>query len=72
MKTNRSQKLLVALLSLAQTEACFGQADPASKPHRRLAVAKSFARGGEILIPTRGSRTVRDPTERFLRAILRP
>jgi hypothetical protein len=30
MKTNPHQKLFIALLILAQTGPCFGQADPAS------------------------------------------
>ncbi len=42
MKTNRYQKLFVALLILAQAVACFGQADPASEP---AVLAVQSARG---------------------------
>ena len=64
MKTNPCQKLLVALLILAQTEACFGQADPASEP-AVLAVAKVLPAVVNINTERVVRRTVRDPTEDF-------
>jgi serine protease Do len=64
MKTNPHQKLFVALLILAQTEACFGQADPASEP-AVLAVAKVLPAVVNINTERVVRRTVRDPTEDF-------
>ncbi len=64
MKTNPCQKLFVALLILAQTEACFGQADPASEP-AVLAVAKVLPAVVNINTERVVRRTVRDPTEDF-------
>jgi serine protease Do len=64
MKTNPYQKLFVALLILAQTEACFGQADPASEP-AVLAVAKVLPAVVNINTERVVRRTVRDPTEDF-------
>ena len=64
MKTNPCQKLFVALLILAQAEACFGQADPASEP-AVLAVAKVLPAVVNINTERVVRRTVRDPTEDF-------
>jgi serine protease Do len=64
MKTNPHQKLFVALLILAQTGACFGQADPASEP-AVLAVAKVLPAVVNINTERVVRRTVRDPTEDF-------
>jgi serine protease Do len=64
MKTNPCQKLFVALLILAQREACFGQADPASEP-AVLAVAKVLPAVVNINTERVVRRTVRDPTEDF-------
>ena len=64
MKTNPCQKLFVALLILSQTEACFGQADPASEP-AVLAVAKVLPAVVNINTERVVRRTVRDPTEDF-------
>jgi serine protease Do len=64
MKTNPCQKLFVALLILGQTEACFGQADPASEP-AVLAVAKVLPAVVNINTERVVRRTVRDPTEDF-------
>ena len=64
MKTNPCQKLFVVLLILAQTEACFGQADPASEP-AVLAVAKVLPAVVNINTERVVRRTVRDPTEDF-------
>ncbi len=64
MKTNPCQKLFVALLILAQTKACFGQADPASEP-AVLAVAKVLPAVVNINTERVVRRTVRDPTEDF-------
>jgi len=64
MKTNPYQKLFVALLILAQTEACFGQADPASEP-AVLAVAKVLPAVVNINTERVVKRTVRDPFEDF-------
>jgi serine protease Do len=64
MKTNPCQKLFVALLILAQTEACFGQADPASEP-AVLAVAKVLPAVVNINTERVVRRTVRDPAEDF-------
>ena len=64
MKTNPHQKLFVALLILAQTGACFGQADPASEPSV-LAVAKVLPAVVNINTERLVKRTVRDPVEDF-------
>jgi serine protease Do len=64
MKTNRLRKLFVALLLLAQAEACFGQADPASEP-AVLAVAKVLPAVVNINTERVVRRTVRDPFEDF-------
>ena len=64
MKTNPYQKLFVALLILAQTEVCFGQADPASEP-AVLAVAKVLPAVVNINTERVVRRTVRDPVEDF-------
>ena len=64
MKTNPYQKLFVALLILAQTEACFGQADPASEP-AGLAVAKVLPAVVNINTERVVRRAVRDPVEDF-------
>ena len=64
MKTNPYQKLFVALLILAQIEACFGQADPASEP-AVLAVAKVLPAVVNINTERVVKRTVRDPDEDF-------
>jgi serine protease Do len=64
MKMNPYQKLFVALLILAQTEACFGQADPASEP-AVLAVAKVLPAVVNINTERVVRRTVRDPAEDF-------
>jgi serine protease Do len=64
MKTNPYQKLFVALLILAQKEACFGQADPASEP-AVLAVAKVLPAVVNINTERVVRRTVRDPAEDF-------
>jgi serine protease Do len=64
MKTNPCQKLFVAVLILSQTEACFGQADPASEP-AVLAVAKVLPAVVNINTERVVRRTVRDPTEDF-------
>lgn len=64
MKANPCQKLFVALLILAQAEACFGQADPASEP-AVLAVAKVLPAVVNINTERVVRRTVRDPVEDF-------
>jgi serine protease Do len=64
MKTNPRQKLVVALLILAQAGACFGQADPASEP-AVLAVAKVLPAVVNINTERVVRRTVRDPVEDF-------
>jgi len=64
MKTNPCQKLFVALLILAQTEASFGQTNPASEP-AVLAVAKVLPAVVNINTERVVRRTVRDPTEDF-------
>ena len=64
MKTNPCQKLFVALLILAQTKVCFGQADPASEP-AVLAVAKVLPAVVNINTERVVRRTVRDPTADF-------
>jgi serine protease Do len=64
MKTKREQKLFVALLTLAQAGACFGQADPASEP-AVLAVAKVLPAVVNINTERVVRRTVRDPFEDF-------
>ena len=64
MKTNPYRKLLVALLILAQAEACVGQADPASEP-AVLAVAKVLPAVVNINSERVVRRTVRDPVEDF-------
>ena len=64
MKTNPCQKLFVALLILAQTKVCFGQADPASEP-AVLAVAKVLPAVVNINTERVVKRTVRDPTADF-------
>jgi serine protease Do len=64
MKTNPYRKLLVALLMLAQAEACLGQADPASEP-AVLAVAKVLPAVVNINTERVVRRTVRDPVEDF-------
>jgi serine protease Do len=64
MKANPCQKLFVALLILAQAEACIGQADPASEP-AVLAVAKVLPAVVNINTERVVRRTVRDPVEDF-------
>ena len=64
MKTNSQQKLFVALLTLAQAGACFGQADPASEP-AVLAVGKVLPAVVNINTERVVRRTVRDPVEDF-------
>lgn len=64
MKTNPHQKLFIALLILAQTGACFGQADPASEP-AVLAVAKVLPAVVNINTERVVRRAVRDPFEDF-------
>ncbi len=64
MKASPYQKLFVALLMLAQTDACFGQADPASEPSV-LAVAKVLPAVVNINTERVVKRTVRDPVEDF-------
>ena len=64
MKASPYQKLFVALLILAQTGACFGQADPASEPSV-LAVAKVLPAVVNINTERVVKRTVRDPVEDF-------
>lgn len=64
MKTNPFRKLFVALLILAQAEACFGQADPASEP-AVLAVGKVLPAVVNINTERVVRRTVRDPVEDF-------
>jgi serine protease Do len=64
MKTNPYLKLFVALLILAQTDACFGQTDPASEP-AVLAVAKVLPAVVNINTERVVKRTVRDPTADF-------
>jgi serine protease Do len=64
MKTNPYQKLFVALLILAQAEACLAQADPASEP-AVLAVAKVLPAVVNINTERIVRRTVRDPFEDF-------
>ena len=64
MKTNSYRKLFVALLILAQAEACFGQADPGSEP-AVLAVAKVLPAVVNINTERVVRRTVRDPFEDF-------
>jgi serine protease Do len=62
MKTSPYRKLFVALLILAQAEASFGQADPASEP-AVLAVAKVLPAVVNINTERVVRRTVRDPFE---------
>src|SRR5437762_5661385 len=64
MKTNSYRRLFIALLILAQAEACFGQADPASEP-AVLAVAKVLPAVVNINTERVVRRTVRDPFEDF-------
>ena len=64
MKANSYQKVFVALLVLAQANACFGQADPASEP-AVLAVAKVLPAVVNINTERVVRRTVRDPVEDF-------
>jgi serine protease Do len=64
MKANPCRKLFVGLLILAQAEACFGQADPASEP-AVLAVAKVLPAVVNINTERVVRRTVRDPVEDF-------
>src|SRR6266513_1620473 len=64
MKASPYQKLFVALLMLAQADACFGQADPASEPSV-LAVAKVLPAVVNINTERVVKRTVRDPVEDF-------
>ena len=64
MKANPYQKLFVSLLILAQADACFGQADPASEP-AVLAVAKVLPAVVNINTERVVKRTVRDPFEDF-------
>src|SRR4029434_1980834 len=64
MKTNPRQKLVVALLILAQAGSLFGQADPASEP-AVLAVAKVLPAVVNINTERVVRRTVRDPLEDF-------
>src|SRR5437773_2347884 len=64
MKTNPFRRLFIALLILAQAEACFGQADPASEP-AVLAVAKVLPAVVNINTERVVRRTVRDPFEDF-------
>jgi serine protease Do len=64
MKTNPFRKLFVAVLILAQAEACLGQADPASEP-AVLAVAKVLPAVVNINTERVVKRTVRDPFEDF-------
>jgi serine protease Do len=64
MKANPCQKLFVALVTLAQAAACFGQADPASEP-AVLAVAKVLPAVVNINTERVVRRTVRDPVEDF-------
>src|SRR5438046_4306371 len=64
MKASPYQKLFVALLMLAQTDACFGQADTASEPSV-LAVAKVLPAVVNINTERMVKRTVRDPFEDF-------
>jgi serine protease Do len=64
MKANPPQKVFVALLILAQANACFGQGDPASEP-AVLAVAKVLPAVVNINTERVVKRTVRDPVEDF-------
>jgi serine protease Do len=64
MKTNLYRKLFVALLILAQAEACFGEADPASEP-AVLAVAKVLPAVVNITTERVLRSTVRDPFDDF-------
>jgi serine protease Do len=64
MKAIQYRKLFGALLVLAQAEACFGQADPASEP-AVLAVAKVLPAVVNINTERVVRRTVRDPFEDF-------
>jgi serine protease Do len=64
MKTNPYRKLFVAVMILAQAEACFGQADPASEP-AVLAVARVLPAVVNINTERVVRRTVRDPVEDF-------
>ena len=64
MKANSYQKVFVVLLVLAQANACFGQADPASEP-AVLAVAKVLPAVVNINTERVVKRTVRDPVEDF-------
>jgi serine protease Do len=64
MKTNPYQSLFAAILILAQADACFGQADPASEP-AVLAVAKVLPAVVNINTERVVKRTVRDPFEDF-------
>ena len=64
MKTNSYKGLFAAMLILTQSEACFGQADPASEP-AVLAVAKVLPAVVNINTERVVKRTVRDPFEDF-------
>ncbi len=64
MKQNSYRNLFVALFILAQANACFGQADPASEP-AVLAVAKVLPAVVNINTERVVKRTVRDPVEEF-------
>jgi len=64
MKLSPCQKLFLALLVMAQAEACFGQADPASEP-AVLAVAKVLPAVVNINTERIVRRTVRDPVDDF-------
>src|SRR5256884_6739123 len=64
MKTNPHQNALVALLILAQTGVCFGQADPASEPAVQ-AVAKVLPAVVNINTERIVRRRVHDPFEDF-------
>ena len=64
LKANSYQRIFVALLVLAQANACFGQADPASEP-AVLAVAKVLPAVVNINTERVVKRTVRDPVEDF-------
>jgi len=64
LKANSYQRVFVALLVLAQANACFGQADPASEP-AVLAVAKVLPAVVNINTERVVKRTVRDPVEDF-------
>jgi serine protease Do len=64
MKQNSYRNVFVALFILAQANACFGQADPASEP-AVLAVAKVLPAVVNINTERVVKRTVRDPVEEF-------